>query len=65
MTVLSNYSLSFEYAGFVKRAIAAVIDGLVIYLGMMIVFMLAGVDMSAEEEGLRILALWIGIPWFF
>ena len=65
MTVLSNYSLSFEYAGFVKRAIAAIIDVFVIHLGMMIVIMLAGVDTSAQEEDLRILALWLGISWFY
>lgn len=65
MTVLSNYSLSFDYAGFAKRCVAAVIDLFVIHLGMTIVYMLAGVDTSAQEEGLRMLVLWIGISWFY
>lgn len=65
MTLLSNYSLSFQLAGLWQRSVAAIVDGLVLNLVVIIMIYLAGVDASSPQEGPRVLVFWIMIPWFY
>ena len=65
MTLLSNYSLSFQLAGLGQRCVAAIVDGLVLNLVVIIMIYLAGVDASSPQEGPRVLVFWIMLPWFY
>ena len=65
MTLLSNYSLSFQFAGIGQRCLAAMVDGLILNLSVIFLIYVSGIDPSAPDEGPRILIFWLMIPWFY
>lgn len=65
MTVLSDYELSFAYPGFLRRLAAGLVDLIILFLVLMGLLSMFGLDASAARSVFQDVVLQTLVLWFY